>query len=540
MAGRAAAQRFPTDERARGRATAEPAPAPPPHAVAQVLALQRTAGNAAVARALLQREMTEQQAAEKVKTLTTVVAGGGGVPITTDSQRSHFLRAGQEFFGSYDATINWFAAIRAAAVPGGIFLHDSAATRLEAVKAAMGTDMPKRGGGFQLRSEFNEKTRFSRLSHHTLGLAVDYDVTDMVRIGSARKELNAAGNPVETTHNADFLEAVTGSPSHADLTDGNRRALIKQMGDTTAAGGDASKVKGADQLLSNITSETDRMAQASADFQKSLGDQRDKFLELRNQYVGTKDPAEKKKIMEAVPAVVKPWLEAVENAERSLRATATAAGLDPDKLPSGDAVKAQGAARLKTAQAATDMGLRYKVAEGEEEKPLTDKDKPVLEAWEKEFKLPGTGTTLLRCGIRRDGRGRAGAQPRRGRRRRRQAQALRRPQEDAGLRSGVPVRHVDGQEGRHAVAGADGRVGLLHPREARGGARRPGQLRREVHPGDGEARLRRGLRLGRCRHRLDALRARDGQAGELRSLRRRAGRVPARGSRRAPGRRRGA
>ena len=46
--------------------------------------------------------------------------------------------------------------------------------------------------------------------------------------------------------------------------------------------------------------------------------------------------------------------------------------------------------------------------------------------------------------------------------------------------------------GRHPVAGADGGVGLLHPREARAGARRPGQLRREVHPGDGEARLRRG------------------------------------------------
>ena len=397
MGGRAAAQRFPTEERARGRDAAEPAPAAPA-AVAQVLALQRAAGNAAVARALLQREMTEEQAAAKVKTLTTVVQGGGGVPITTDAQRGHFLRAGKEFFGSYDETINWFSAIREAGVPGGIFLHESAAKRLEAVKAAMGTDMPKKGGGFQLRGEFTEKTHFSRLSHHTLGLAVDYDVTDMVRIGSARKEPNAAGDPVETTHTADFLQAVTGSPSHAELTDGNRRALIKQMGDTTAAGGDPGKVKGADQLLENITSETDRMAQASADFQKSLGDQRDKFLELRNQYVATKNPAEKKKIMEAVPAVVKPWLEAVENADKSLRATATAAGLDPDKLPSGDAVKAQAAARLKTAKAATDMGLRYKAAEGEEEKPLSDKDRSVLEAWEKEFKLPGTGTTLLRCG----------------------------------------------------------------------------------------------------------------------------------------------
>jgi hypothetical protein len=380
------------------RARAIPAPAAPA-AADRLLALQRTAGNAAVARALLQRELTEEQAAEKVKKLTTVVAGGGGVPITTDSQRSHFLRAGKEFFGTYEGTIDWFAAIRPAAVPGGIFLHDSAAKRLEAVNAAMGGDMPKRGGGFQLRGEFTESTHFSRLSHHTLGLAVDYDVTDMVRIGSARKEVTADGKTVETTHTADFLQAVTGSPSHADLTDGNRRALIKQMGDTTAAGGDAGKVKGADQLLANIESETDRMAQASAAFQKSLGDQRDKFLELRDQYHATKSPAEKKKVMEAVPAVVKPWLDALENATQSLRSAATSARLDPDKLPSGDAVKAQAAAKAKTAQAATDMGLRYKVADGAEEKPLTDKDRAVLEAWEKELQLPGLGAEkpIMRC-----------------------------------------------------------------------------------------------------------------------------------------------
>ena len=388
-------------ERARpdgAKASESMTPAAVSSSVEQLLALQSTAGNAAVSRALLQREMTEEQAAEKVKGLSLVTAGGGGTPITTDSHRTHFLRAGRDFFGSYDATISWFSAIRAAAVPGGIFLHDSAAKRLEAVNAAMGKDMPGRGGGFQLRAEFTAATHYSRLSHHTLGLAVDYDPKDMVKIGSPRTETNPAGRPVETSHTSDFLQVVTGEQSHADLTDSNRRALIKQMGDTTAAGGDLGKVKGADQLLSNITSETDRMAQASAAFQKSLGEQRDKFLALRDRYLAAKNPGEKKQVMEEVPAAVQPWVDALGNAEQSLRGTATAAGLDPDKLPSEAVVNGKVAAKRKTAQQATDMGLRYKpAAAGEEEKPLTADDRKILEGWEKELGLGGKETPILRC-----------------------------------------------------------------------------------------------------------------------------------------------
>jgi hypothetical protein len=246
----------------------------------------------------------------------------------------------------------------------------------------MGKDMPGRGGGFQLRAGFTANTHYSRLSHHTLGLAVDYDPKDMVKIGSPRTEVNAAGNTVETSHNSDFLQAVTGEQSHADLTDANRRALIKQMGDTTAAGGELGKVKGADQLLANITSETDRMAEASAAFQKSLGDQRDKFLALRDRYLAAKNPGEKKQVMEEVPAAVQPWVDARERGTVATR-DRHRGGAGPGQAPSEDVVKARVAARRKTAQAATDMGLRYKPAEGKEQKPLTDKDRVVLEGWEK-------------------------------------------------------------------------------------------------------------------------------------------------------------
>ena len=72
-----------------------------------------------------------------------------------------------------------------------------------------------------------------------------------------------------------------------------------------------------------------------------------------------------------MPAAVQPWVHALGNAEQPLRGTATAAGLDPDKLPGEAVVKARVAGKRKTAQVATVMGLRYKPAEGEAEKSAT-------------------------------------------------------------------------------------------------------------------------------------------------------------------------
>ena len=375
---------------------AQPA-ATPAHAA---VALQRSAGNAAIARRLLQRApLTEAEAIEKTKKLPgPVQTGNGRCALQNDAQRGHFLRAGQAFFGSYEDTIKWFSEIRNVVVPGGVMLHESAAKRLEAVKAAMGADMPNGGGGFQLRSYFDANSSFSRRNGHTLGLAVDYDAFNMVRIGSHRKEPDKDGKPVETSHNADFLKAVTGQVPHEEVGDAGRRNVIKNMGDATAAGNDPAKVKGGEQLLTGIASETDRLAQASAGFQQSLGKHRDKFLELRKRYhAAAGKPKEQKAVMEEVPAVVQPWQDALANTIKGEKDNATAARLDPEKIPPEETVRVMAATKQRMAQAANDMGLRYKVAEGEEEQPLTDKDRPVLEGWEKDLKLPGEGTTLLRC-----------------------------------------------------------------------------------------------------------------------------------------------
>ena len=202
---------------------------------------------------------------------------------------------------------------------------------------------------------------------------------------------------METTHTSDFLQAVTGEQSHADLTDANRRALIKQMGDTTAAGGDLGKVKGADQLLANITSETDRMAEASAAFQKSLGDKRDKFLELRDRYFAAKNPADKKQVMEEVPAVVQPWVDALGNAEQSLRGTARRRAWIRDKLRARTSSRRRPTRSAGGRRRPPTWGSATRRPRGADEKPLADKDRVVLEGWEKELNLGGTETPLVRC-----------------------------------------------------------------------------------------------------------------------------------------------
>jgi hypothetical protein len=276
-------------------------------------------------------DLTEEQALAELEKLPRVLSKGHPAPLSSPDQKRHFLRAGQEKLGSLRATIDWFAQIRPVKVPGSVVLHDSAATRLEAVGRAMGKDMPSAGGGFELRAPFTAESHFSRLSHHTFGLAIDYDPTNMVRIGSRR-----VVDRKQTAHTADFLEAVSGT-SHLVLG-GNSRELIRQMGAAGAAGGDATKVKGAAELLERIDEETDRLAADSEDFQQSLGTQKAAFLALRDEYF--KPGIDPKTVLAKVPAVVAPWLQAIDDAEDRLRDLADNYGFDRDNLTDARGVAA--------------------------------------------------------------------------------------------------------------------------------------------------------------------------------------------------------
>jgi hypothetical protein len=298
-----------------------------------LLRLQRSAGNAAVARALLARDPTavadpEAEALAKVEALPKgVLSGNGNHALATDEQKKHFLRAGKDLWGDYDKALAWFGAIRNVKIPGGAMLHDSAADRIEAVSAVLGAEMPQGFGGFQFRNDFTAGSKFNALSHHTLGLAIDYDPRDMVRIGqNTGKEVYSVS--------ADLIQLVTGDVPHEDLGEyGQRRATIRKLGDATAAGKQAKTVAGGEALLEKIDSETERMGQASAEFQTSLGKTRDTFLQLRKDYLAAKPRSDARKaVMAKVPEAIAPWLDAVERAAKKLRDEAKLAGLDPDAL----------------------------------------------------------------------------------------------------------------------------------------------------------------------------------------------------------------
>lgn len=340
-----------------------------------LLALQRSAGNAAVARAVLARDdiVSDPAALAKVESLPAgVLSGNSGHALASSEQKQHFLRAGKDLFGDYDKALAWFAAIRDVKIPGGAMLHESAAGRIEAVSTAMGAEMPKGYGGFQFRNDFGPASKFSRLSHHTLGLAIDYDPRDMVRIGQ-----NA--NPNESySVSADLIRIVTGEVPNAELG-GAHRETIRKLGEATAAGKEAKTVAGGEALLAKIGTETERMGTASAEFQASLGKTRDTFLQLRKDYLTAKagTPA-RKEVMAKVPDAIAPWLDAIEKGAQKLRDEAKTAGFDPDALDPA-ALRKQAAELDAIVAAGTKLRATYS---SDPTQPLGAKHEAQVAGWE--------------------------------------------------------------------------------------------------------------------------------------------------------------
>jgi hypothetical protein len=357
-----------------------------------MLALQRTIGNAAVARtvgtpmvlrqpaapapaapapatqpgagapAAQPADLTEEEAvAEIPKIDQTVRSGGVGIGqkrLDNADEQKHFLRAGRAFFGSHRATIDWFKAIRKVAAPGNLFLHDSAAARLEAVAKRLGTEMPTSTIGYAVRAPFSAKTTFSARDHHMMGLAIDYDTVDNPR-------LTRSSSPT-------LIQAVTGEASSAQLGWGARKTIMA-MGKAAAAGEDVEKtVSGAGGVMTKIESEAKRLAAVSDAFQQSLGVGRQKFLDLQRQYLAAKDKKDQDDVMAQVPAVIQPWLDAVEKAAKAIADAAKAAGLDPDNLPNAAEVNAMIRARVTAKTDADRLAKKYKDKEPDPKKNAAD------------------------------------------------------------------------------------------------------------------------------------------------------------------------
>lgn len=371
--------------------TAHPAPGPDARRddpEVGLVHLQRQAGNRAVAAAVarlhtgpgtpvVQRDLSDDEALEATRGLPAPVqsGNGGGAPLADDAHRREFLRAGREWFGSHDATIAHFRAIRATAVPGSPQLHPDAAARLEAAAAEVGGRVPASSTAFALRSRFTATTHLGGASMHTLGYAIDYDAYNMPRIG--RNET------------AELVATVMGAPSNLRLGEYSaRRATIERTGDATAAaaaaaaaapapapaGPDGGAAAGpapagpdgapaavpaptdagpaatgpaaapADPasaaLLARIPVESARLSATSTGFQGSLGNQGAAFLELRTRYFEAA-AADRPAILAQVPAVIAPWTTAITTAEQAIGTAAQAAGLTAATIPAARTLSAQ-------------------------------------------------------------------------------------------------------------------------------------------------------------------------------------------------------
>ncbi|WP_410612304.1 hypothetical protein [Amycolatopsis sp. lyj-109] len=339
-----------------------------------LLRLQRLAGNAATTRLVtVQRDLDDQAALAAVDGLPAqVLSGNGGVPLATEAAKQEFLRAGREWFGSHEATLDHFRGIEQSTAPGHPFLHRDAKARLEAAIASLGGPGPSSTVAFSFRKAFTADTHYTPASMHTLGYAIDYDANTMPRIGRG-----------ET---AELLRLTGGGPSNAQLGEYSaRRAVISATGDATAAG-EAPPAQAA-ALMDRIRAESQRLAASSQAFQASLGASREQFLELRTQYFEASTPQEKTAVLNQVPVLIGPWTTAITTEEQRLTALAAAAALDPAALPA----KAHLTARIAQIEAAVrEAGRAVAQAKGKEPDAKA-KLWGRLAAWEKLVKTEPDG-----------------------------------------------------------------------------------------------------------------------------------------------------
>lgn len=187
--------------------------------------------------------------------------------------RVEFLEVMSMYLGPHPNAEKHFKQIRAVDLPGNkpksVFLHERAATRLEAVSTELKGRMPAVSSDQDLRGRFKAHTRESRSRMaHPLGYAVDFRPTSNPMITDSRL--------------VTLLEMQTGGLSHIDtgMTISQRRQLIRQMGEGKADPEKASK------FFESFEKGYKNVSKASQEFTQSLGKEgRENLAALRNDYL---------------------------------------------------------------------------------------------------------------------------------------------------------------------------------------------------------------------------------------------------------------
>lgn len=252
-------------------------------------------------------------------------------------QRAAFFQEMRAYFGTDENTVAHFAGMRKANVKGATtWLHDEAATRLEAVQAELGEAMPTSGGVGWPRAECKLSGKQGLGNLHNIGHAVDYNAYQTPHLKDRRI--------------LDMVQIVTGGS--ASLSYDMPKGLdTRQVGESFTRGADEEKAKleadprvqawlddigKAAETLSN-TSEDFRVSLSTTNDEKEVVDLAAKLQELRAKWFAANEAQnaeERQAILADLPKVIKPWLDKVEAQRNATEKKLAEAGLNPADLPS--------------------------------------------------------------------------------------------------------------------------------------------------------------------------------------------------------------
>lgn len=216
-------------------------------------------------KAALQKTLAETRKAlgDKVNEIfssfdNTILSGNFGMPKST-GDRIEFLEYTAVYLGGIDNAINHYRQIRETNVPGTVYLHADAATRLEAVAADLGGQMPASWVALGVRGRYRAHTRTSngRMAH-PLGFAIDYRANDNPMLTGTNFDLANLDARMQSGNADERITMQLGSSS-------KRRGLISAMGNGTAT---PEQIAAFEQALA---SEFDRVTALSDGFGDALG-----------------------------------------------------------------------------------------------------------------------------------------------------------------------------------------------------------------------------------------------------------------------------
>ena len=178
-----------------------------------------------------------------------------------------------------------------------------------------------------------------------MGWAIDFNATEMVHIGERDKTVDM--------RQYDLISVATGRVPSMSLG-GGALGTIKEVGNVTMTGDDKAKKDEAAKpavkaLFEKLTSEVTALSNASEKFRQLSQDQdtarkakhQPTLDELQQRWLEAKTDADRKAVMDEVPGAVKTWTDLVDADVTKARKAIVTDGLDPAKLPAGDAAEKQ-------------------------------------------------------------------------------------------------------------------------------------------------------------------------------------------------------